>query len=394
VVDYRHDERRLNNPPAGLVSYEAVRESKRQTYAYDPHLSPQLVWAGKPGLKSIEVEDAAGVEVEEVALHVHERVSTRAIIEAVRRPEAKQLGLFADPDLPLSEAVQFYQHEQDWTNRLILGDSLLVMNSLLTRELMGGKVQMIYLDPPYGVKFASNFQPRIDQRDVRDSDEHLSREPEMVKAFRDTWTLGVHSYLTYLRDRLRVARELLADTGSVFVQIGDENVHLVRALLDEIFGVENFCGQITFTKTGGLPSSLVDSVADYLLWYSKQKEAVRFCYRQLYLPRTPGGKGATGYSLLDSPDGLSHRNMTREELADLSLVPQGWRIFDGTPLISQGFSEPTSYGFDYEGHRYTPPANRHWSTTRDGMLRLAAAQRLWSLWEIGWSSSGTSTTLP
>lgn len=190
VEDYRHDEKRKNNPPVGMVSYEPkISEPKVKHYAYDPHLSPQLVWAGKPGLTSIEVEDASGIAVESVALHIHENVSTQAIIKAVQR-EDKQTELFADPQLPLHRAVQFYQHDVDWRNRLILGDSLLVANSLIERELMAGKVQMIYMDPPYGVKYASNFQAKIDQRDVKDGDDHLTREPEMIKAYRDTWKLG------------------------------------------------------------------------------------------------------------------------------------------------------------------------------------------------------------
>jgi len=190
IKDYRHDEKRKNNPPAGMVSYEpVVRETPKKHYAYDPHLSPQLVWADKPGLKSIEVEDAAGVEVDTVSLHVHERISTQAIIKAVQRSEPKQMTLFADPQLPLHEAVKFYHHDVDWANRLILGDSLLVGNSLIEKELMAGKVQMIYMDPPYGVKYSSNFQARIDKRDVKDKDSDLTREPEQVKAYRDTWKL-------------------------------------------------------------------------------------------------------------------------------------------------------------------------------------------------------------
>jgi adenine-specific DNA-methyltransferase len=230
--DYRHDAaRRKNNPPVGMASYEAkLAEQPQAQYGYDPHLSPQLIWAGKPGLHSIEVEDASGLEVDTVSLHIHERVSTEAIIRALQKPQALQLELFADPRQPLQQAVEFYQHDVDWANRLILGDSLLVMNSLVQRELLAGQVQMIYIDPPYGVKFSSNFQPRIDQRGVREGDDDLTREPEQIKAYRDTWTLGIHSYLTYLRDRLRVARELLADSGSIFVQISDENVHLVRVL--------------------------------------------------------------------------------------------------------------------------------------------------------------------
>ncbi len=195
VKDYRHEEKRPNNPPAGLATYDTTLPS-RKIYNYDPHLDPRLEWAGKAEHTSFDIEN--------VALHIHERISTAAIIKAVQREEP-QRELFADPQLPLTQQIEFYQHEMNWANRLILGDSLLVMNSLLERELMAGKVQMIYMDPPYGVKFSSNFQPRIDRRDVKDDDDSLTREPEMIKAYRDTWTLGIHSYLSYLRDRLLLA---------------------------------------------------------------------------------------------------------------------------------------------------------------------------------------------
>ncbi|MBM3242827.1 site-specific DNA-methyltransferase [Candidatus Poribacteria bacterium] len=268
IRDYRHDgTKRKNNPPAGMVSYEVIRETPRQQYAYDPHLSPQLVWADKAGLKNIELEEATSFEVETVSLHIHERISTQAILRAVQK-QPKQLELFADSKLPLHEAVEFYQHDMDWTNRLILGDSLLVMNSLLQRELMAGKVQMIYMDPPYGIKFSSNFQPRIDQRDVKDDDESLTREPEQIKAYRDTWTLGVHSYLSYLRDRLILCRELLHESGSIFVQISDENVHRVRCLMDEVFGEENFCCVINFRTMSPLSQKGMANVYDYIVWYA------------------------------------------------------------------------------------------------------------------------------
>ena len=272
--DYRHDAAtRKNNPPAGIASHGQVHEKPKQEYAYNPHLppslrfdengaadqlpellqkaqrgplsadevqilaaalknhSPWLEWAGK--------QEAESFAVDPVALHIHERVSAKAIVKVAER-ENVQRELFADPQLEYLEAVQFYQHDVDWTNRLILGDSLTVMSSLAEREDLAGKVQMIYIDPPYGIKFASNFQPTVFQRDVKDKEGDLTREREQIKAYRDTWTLGVHSYLAYLRDRLFVAKELLTDSGSIFVQIGDENVHRVRCLLDEVFGSENF----------------------------------------------------------------------------------------------------------------------------------------------------------
>jgi adenine-specific DNA-methyltransferase len=231
--DYRHTAaHRKNNPPAGIAPTYEVRERQTTRYSYDPHLDPQLIWAGKAEHTSFEVDV--------VPLHIHERISTRAILDAVRRPQPPQLDLFGETPLPADQQIEFYRHEVGWANRLILGDSLLVMNSLLVKEGMAGKVQMIYVDPPYGIKYASNFQPRIDRRDVKDKDEDLTHEPEQIKAYRDTWTLGIHSYLTYLRDRLLLCRELLSESGSIFVQINDENLHLVRCLLDEVFGRENF----------------------------------------------------------------------------------------------------------------------------------------------------------
>ncbi len=372
VDDYRHDTTRKNNPPVGMVQYEVVRETPQEHYAYDPHLSPQLVWANKPGLHSIEVEDAAGVDVDTVSLHIHERVSTQAIIKAVQRPQPKQLALFADPDLPLTEAVQFYQHDVDWANRLILGDSLLVMNSLLRRELMAGKVQMIYVDPPYGVKFSSNFQPRIDRRDVKDRDDHLTREPEQIKAYRDTWTLGVHSYLTYLRDRLRLCRELLTESGSIFVQISDENVHYVRCLMDEVFGAENFCGTVVFQKTSGLGRKLLDVVYDYLLWYARDIDQLK--YHQLYLMKELGGEGAGQYTWVELLDGF-RRRMTAEERRSLAPLPKGVRVFRPAPLTSQTPSESTLFEYEFEGKSYRP-GKGGWKTNLRGMQFLDRANRL------------------
>lgn len=372
VQDYRYDEKRKNNPPAGMVSYEPkVAEPKIRHYAYDPHLSPQLVWAGKPGLKAIEVEDASGIEVESVALHVHERVSTQAIIKAVQR-EDKQMGLFADPQLPLHQAVQFYQHDVDWANRLILGDSLLVANSLIEREMMAGKVQMIYMDPPYGVKYASNFQARIDQRDVKDSDEHLTREPEMIKAYRDTWKLGIHSYLTYMRDRLRVCWELLSESGSIFVQISDENLHLVRAIMDEVFGVENFMSQILFEKTGFLGGKYLDETHDYLLWYAQKKENMKF--NRLVESRTH--HALKRYSHLDLPNSQDII-LTQKQLDGETPIPEGDRWGDKS-LFSDGETRgESSKPFKFQGIDYHPKPGSHWSTGISGLNRLSEANKIW-----------------
>ncbi|MBW2075447.1 MAG: site-specific DNA-methyltransferase [Deltaproteobacteria bacterium] len=371
VRDYRHDEKRKNIPPIGMVSYEPkVAEPKMKRYAYDPHLSPQLVWAGKPGLKSIEVEDASGIEVETVSLHVHERVSAQAIIKAVQR-EDKQMELFADPQLPLHQAVQFYQHDVDWTNRLILGDSLLVANSLIEREMMAGKVQMIYMDPPYGVKYASNFQARIDRRDVKDGDEYLTREPEMIKAYRDTWKLGIHSYLTYMRDRLRVCRELLSESGSIFVQISDENSHRVRLLMDEIFGEENFVAVINYKSMTPLSSKFVESVYDYLLWYSKKKEMMRV--NSLFWPKRLEDNSEFKYKNL-----FSNYYTTLEENEDSFNVENEKpnTIFKRSDLVSSGYTPSCIYPIEFEGKRYFPRGRKSWRTNEQGSIRLLEANRI------------------
>ena len=242
-------------------------------------------------------------------MHIHERVSAQAILKLALR-EPTQRSLFADPEMEYRDAVRFYQHDVDWANRLILGDSLTVMASLARREDLAGKVQMIYMDPPYGIKFASNFQSQVGRRDVKDKEVDLTREPEQVKAYRDTWTLGVHSYLAYLHDRLIAARELLADSGSIFVQISDENVHRVRLLLDEVFGAQHFCGEIAFVKTSGLVQNLLPDRFDILLWYAKDINQIKS--HQLYLEKSFEEGTASNYGWLELADGM-RRGMARKE---------------------------------------------------------------------------------
>jgi adenine-specific DNA-methyltransferase len=281
IEQYTHkDKDRVNIPPVGLVTPETDADAGKQTYQCDPNLDPQLQWAGKAERTSFDVPT--------VSLHVHERIDPRTIIEAVRkREEQLQPSLFEQTELPLRQAIEFYKHRQNWTNRLIAGDSLLIMNSLLVKEGMAGQVQMIYIDPPYGIRYGSNFQPFVNKRDVKDGkDEDLTQEPETLKAFRDTWELGIHSYLTYLRDRLLLARELLHESGSIFVQISDENVHLVRNLMDEVFGAKDFVSIITFAKTSSATSQLLPSISDYLIWYAKNRKQIK--YRQLLLAVVPG----------------------------------------------------------------------------------------------------------
>ncbi len=333
VQDYRHDEaKRINNPPAKIAAEGTVPLVPKAKYLYSPRRPPELRFdpAGAPDAlpkllqaarERVLTEEETAVlaealrnnepwlewaekreqhqrghfEVDPVALHIHERVSAQAILRVAARQDP-QRDLFADPQFEYHKAVQFYRHQVDWSNRLILGDSLQVMSSLARREDLAGKVQMIYMDPPYGIKFASNFQPEVGRRDVQNTERDLTREPEMVKAYRDTWHLGIHSYLSYLRDRLMVAKELLSDSGSIFVQIGEENRHRVRNLLDEIFLSENFISEIAYKTSVGLGSTLLDPVANYIIWYSKNKEETEKRYHQLYKQLELGETGATRYT--------------------------------------------------------------------------------------------------
>lgn len=298
VEQYEHKgKQRKNNPPVGLVDEKTDPVETRKTYAYDPHLDPTLVWAGKAERTSFEIPN--------VSLHVHERIDPRGIIEAVRKKNGgnfEQLSLFSSEaeNPPLREAIEFYKHAHNWSNRLIAGDSLLVMNSLLEKEGLGGQVQMIYVDPPYGIRYGSNFQPFVNKRDVKDGkDEDLTAEPEMVKAFRDTWELDLHSYLSYLRDRLLLAHNLLHESGSVFVQIGDENVHHVREILDDVFGAKNFCAQVNYRSMTALGQSGMASVYDYVLWYAKDISKRKF--RPIFVKKPM--EEEPEYCFLDEGDG-------------------------------------------------------------------------------------------
>ncbi len=286
-----------------------------------------------------------------VSLHIHEQVSTQAILRAVKREDA-QRSLFGETPLAESKQIDFYRHEVDWRNRLVLGDSLVVMNSLLEREQMAGKVQCIYLDPPYGVKFNSNFQPSISRRDVKDGDDgSLTREPEQIQAYRDTWTLGVHSYLTYLRDRLLLARELLHESGSLFVQISDENVHHVRELMDEVFGPENFVVLICYRRLGMMVGEVIQSGAHYLIWYARRKPVMKF--HKLFLPQVAGV--GTGDHYTQAQEG---------------------RPFQLVSLATGGYRENTTITYEFKGQAFHPGQNKCWRTTREGLDRLAASGRI------------------
>ena len=293
ITSTRHADKRANIPTEELRDFVADEEKAPKTMLYprDPSLDPQLVWKGK------DEQDQHPLEVPAVPVYIQEKISPQAIIENIRAQAKKdqpeqQLALFNDfNNITFEDLVDFYHHEQNWTNRMILGDSLLVMTSLAEKEALKGRVQMIYMDPPYGIKFGSNWQVSTRKRDVKDGkEEDLTRQPEQIKAFRDTWELGIHSYLAYLRDRLTVARELLTESGSVFVQIGDENVHLVRSVLDEVFGSENFISSIATLKTSGKASEYLDPVYDTVLWYGKTPNIK---YRQLFNWKVIGETGTT-----------------------------------------------------------------------------------------------------
>jgi adenine-specific DNA-methyltransferase len=290
--------------------------------------------------------------------------------------EDVQRELFSDPDLPDYEEIAFYEHDVDWANRLILGDALVVMTSLLEKERMRGQVQTIYIDPPYGIDYKSNFQPLIGKTNVKDTDNDLTREPEQIKAYRDTWELGVHSYLTYLRDRLVVARELLASDGSMFVQIGDERVHLVRALLDEIFGPECFCSQISFRTKIPLRTTLVPNIYDHILWYarSSDKGKPQPKFRRLFQSRDIGE--GTQFTWVEEADG-TRRKMTEQERRQPALLPRGSRPFRLTDLVSSGRTESCVFPFEFEGVEYPPPrSGKSWKTNPEGMETLIRERRV------------------
>jgi adenine-specific DNA-methyltransferase len=376
VLSYRHGETRVNNPEVGMVHVGTDPDGEKTVWAYDPHLDPVLNFdSARAGIERLiddaldsddpeQMKDAlrelkrlqapylnwtskaerTSVEVDTVSLHVHERVDPATILaNAAKRLKGKdattqwrQPDLFAAPfeNLPLRQALDFYHHEKGWSNRLVAGDSLLVMNSLLTKESMGGKVQMIYIDPPYGIKYGSNFQPFTNRRDVKDrSDADLTQEPEMIKAFRDTWELGIHSYLTYLRDRLMLARELLAESGSVFVQISDENLHHVRQLLSEVFGSQNTTSLISYSTTGGFASSGLSRTGDYILWFAKNKEKIKF--NRLYLPKDKAEAARGDYDQAVFAND-SRGPLPKEQRIGIEKIPGSTAIFTDDNPSSQG----------------------------------------------------------
>ena len=385
VETLTHGEASRRNIPT--AEYQSVLQKEQEDplrVAYERRnrdLDPQLVWRGK------DEQDWSDLVVQAPPLYIQEKVHPKVLVDDLIRQtragepkEAQQLNLFADFNgIPEgADKTDFYQHDQNWSNRMILGDSLQVMASLAERERLRGKVQCIYIDPPYGIKFNSNFQWSTTSRDVKDGNAaHITREPEQVKAFRDTWRDGTHSYLTYLRDRLTVARDLLSDTGSVFIQIGDENLHRVRALMDEVFQEKNFAGIVSFFKTSSQSTGTIPSVVDYVLCYAKRIESQKF--RTLLREKTAGEIGAKQYThLIDS----QFRTVRAASPEELQLKPDqlnGWRFCALGPTSSQGFQENRSNPYRFEGKLYSIPANRHWSLSPhegEEMDKLARIGRL------------------
>lgn len=361
----------------GAMVTPADAAAKPLLYPRDPSLDPQLVWKGK------DDQDGGPLTVPAVPIYIQEKILPQALIEDLRRRPAGegsgQAELFADFDGRRDPATltEFYRHDRSWTNRMILGDSLLVMASLAEKERLRGRVQTIYMDPPYGIKFGSNWQVSTRKRDVSDGKmPDRPREPEVIKAYRDTWELGVNSYLTYLRDRLTVARDLLTESGSIFVQIGDENVHLVRSVLDEVYGSENFLSLITFKKTAGATGTFLPGVTDYLVWYAKSREAVK--YRRLYLEKSIGGAGGDQYTSIEFASGERRRASEAERLSP----PPDARIFRLDNLTSQsagrekGEGAASWFSVSFAGREFHPTMQTRWKTNEIGMSRLISARRV------------------
>jgi adenine-specific DNA-methyltransferase len=376
VESLRHKDKRANIPTEELRDFVADEEllPKTMLYPRDPSLDPQLVWKGK------DEQDRQDLAVPVVPIYIQEKIHPQAIIDALPRIEKQpsdQPNLFADFNggpKEFDQKVDFYHYQQNWTNRMILGDSLLVMTSLAEKEGLKGKVQTIYLDPPYGIRFGSNWQVSTRKVDVKDGKaEDATRQPEQVRAFRDTWKLGIHSYLAYLRDRLLVARDLLTETGSVFVQIGDENVHLVRNVLDEVFGSENFVAQISFKSTNPLGAKGLPKAYDYIIWYAKNKPQVKF--RSLFADRDISDDKE--YRFLDDPEAESgYRKLKQEEFLALGTTDG---IFRRSKLTSSGFTPSCTFEFSLHGKECKPFGGKSWATNQEGIKRLIWADRLFIL---------------
>lgn len=415
VLSYRHAETRVNNPEVGMVHPDNDPDQPKTVWKYDPHLDPELMFDSQRGAVEKLIDDALASEdadamrdalvelkrlqepylswagkaegtsfaVDTVSLHVHERVDPATILANARKRlkgekagEAwRQADLFAAAfeNLPLRQALDFYHHEKGWSNRLIAGDSLLVMNSLLLKESMARKEQTIYIDPPYGIKYGSNFQPFVNKKPNagQDKDEDLTSEPEMIRAFRDTWALGEHSYLTYLSNRIKLSYELLAESGSIFIQISQTNEHRVRLLLDEVFGAKNYVETIAYrTKNMTLGGELLEGVFDYIIWYAKNKKKIKF--NRLYERSDVEGDSHWNYYNIDG----SILQMSGDQVRSHKLLPEGADPVQLSALYPTGVFETGLYDYPFQGVNYSPPAGRCWKSPRSGMDRLAKAGRI------------------
>lgn len=371
------EESMQTNNASGKASYATFR------HEFDRGRDPELYWLNK---YAADEQDDSSVRVDIRSLYQHEDVQPERLINNLYRihEDRAQPSLFSGDELgrtvvedELERVAEYYHHEMGWKNRLIQGDSLLVMNSLLQREGMAGKVQCIYIDPPYGIKFGSNWQMKLNDRNVKDNDDSLSGEPEMIKAFRDTWELGIHSYLSYLRDRLVTARELLSQSGSCFVQISDENVHLVRCLMDEVFGSENFVSQIVYQKTSGATSETLGCVTDFIIWYAKERDSLKI--RQLSIERDYCINGKP-FSNIELADGtrmkISDWEKLNKQKLDGNNTPKGCKLYRLSDLTSQTGGDSTQFPIEYNGHVYTLKGKRGWRTSIEGIERLKSLNRL------------------
>ena len=378
ITSFRHIKVRVNNPDIGVLDSKNNPLGQSANWKYDPYLDPSLSWAGKKEKESFYVDT--------VPLHVNERVDPLSIIaNALKKKEGKTQGdLFHSSfeNLPLDKALEFYQHDKNWANRIIAGDSLLIMNSLLLKEDMKEKIQMIYFDPPYGINYGSNFQPFSSKKPVvgEDKDENLSSEPEMIKAFRDTWELKIHSYLSYLRDRIMLGRELLNEEGSMFVQISDENLHYVRTIMSEIFGEKNYCAIIPFRKRQGRTgaSKLPEQTHDFIVWYAKDKENMK--YNQLWLDKPMTRKlhyyhGDKKITLDDKQQDEFRKAFCSQNNRRVSFVEDISEVFEHVPLGKTHTSKKNIFELDYMGDEYPSPKHG-WATSRENLDRLARLDRL------------------
>ena len=382
VESIKHKEASRRHIPT--AEYQSVLSEDLQTpiqIAYqrrNPDLDPQLVWRGK------DLQDWSDLVVQALPLYIQEKIHPQVLIDDLRLQTEEQekaakplqIDMFADFNgLPNQAAkTEFYQHEANWSNRMILGDSLQVMASLAEREGLRGKVQCIYIDPPYGIKFNSNFQWSTTSRSVTDGKtDHITREPEQVKAFRDTWRDGIHSYLTYLKDRLLISRDLLSDSGSIFIQIGDENVHRVRALMDEVFGENNFCAQLPFQKTSGGSVSFISADLDYLLWYGKKREQVK--YRPLKIQKDFSDLSSYKYSISDMFS--DPKPLSENEKKNHSLIPTGQIVVQISFLGSQDPGKDEDRHYLFQDKIYDIGTFRHWKTSNPlGLDRLSRSSRI------------------